>query len=429
MVVTLDLGHSELDRAARCRRAFGRSTPAWRSTTSTRCTSPGGSRPARRPCTSRRRRRDLDRTLPDGRTIRTSRRAGAARGAIAAGATANSRSASASSAARREPASSSPTSASPTARADGGTSWQALYVQPGRSQSGRQQHHARAGRTTRAGSTTRPRGASTWADVAHVRLQLRHPRADLERRRADLRLRLHRANVQLDVPRVTTANGNMYAATGSRHDLYQSTTLTDSPARRRDRRGPLLDEQGAPGLSCTISAHEVAWVATDPTNPEPAVRGGREQHGRRDLRDEQSLGGHGSTWTKLTNPPRTQGHPFNIVVLNDGTLVVSYSGRRAGSPRHSPPVRVSSSAPTAEQPGRTAAPRACSTGRRMSSSIRPTRRRARGWRASSAAGAARQRPRRPVSHDRSRPDLDAHPESRPRHFGDVQSQRLERDLS
>src|SRR5262249_58124602 len=38
--------------------------------------------------------------------------------------------------------------------------------------------------------------------------------------------------------------------------------------------------------------------------------------------------GAASTWTRLTSPPRTEGHPFNIVVLNDGTLVASYSGRR-----------------------------------------------------------------------------------------------------
>jgi hypothetical protein len=43
--------------------------------------------------------------------------------------------------------------------------------------------------------------------------------------------------------------------------------------------------------------------------------------------------GAASTWTKLANPPRTEGHPFNIHVLNDGTLVCTYSGRRnsAGS--------------------------------------------------------------------------------------------------
>ena len=33
-------------------------------------------------------------------------------------------------------------------------------------------------------------------------------------------------------------------------------------------------------------------------------------------------------WTKLANPPRTEGHPWDIKILVDGTLVVSYSARR-----------------------------------------------------------------------------------------------------
>jgi hypothetical protein len=37
--------------------------------------------------------------------------------------------------------------------------------------------------------------------------------------------------------------------------------------------------------------------------------------------------GAGSTWVKLSNPPRTEGHPACIVVLNDGILVCSFSGR------------------------------------------------------------------------------------------------------
>ena len=41
--------------------------------------------------------------------------------------------------------------------------------------------------------------------------------------------------------------------------------------------------------------------------------------------------GTSSTWTKLTVPPRTQGHAYNIYVLNDGTLVASYSARIASS--------------------------------------------------------------------------------------------------
>src|SRR5260370_23943820 len=39
--------------------------------------------------------------------------------------------------------------------------------------------------------------------------------------------------------------------------------------------------------------------------------------------------GTSATWTKLAAPPRTQGHPYNIAVLNDGTLVATYSARVA----------------------------------------------------------------------------------------------------
>src|SRR5262249_39771588 len=41
--------------------------------------------------------------------------------------------------------------------------------------------------------------------------------------------------------------------------------------------------------------------------------------------------GTGSTWTKLAIPPRTQGHAYNIAVLNDGTIVASYSARIAAN--------------------------------------------------------------------------------------------------
>ena len=36
--------------------------------------------------------------------------------------------------------------------------------------------------------------------------------------------------------------------------------------------------------------------------------------------------GAGSTWTRLAAMPRTEGHPFNIVVLNDGTIVATDAG-------------------------------------------------------------------------------------------------------
>ena len=38
--------------------------------------------------------------------------------------------------------------------------------------------------------------------------------------------------------------------------------------------------------------------------------------------------GIASTWNKLPNPPRTEGHPDCIQVLNDGKMVCTFSGRR-----------------------------------------------------------------------------------------------------
>src|SRR5262249_42307077 len=51
--------------------------------------------------------------------------------------------------------------------------------------------------------------------------------------------------------------------------------------------------------------------------------------------------GTASTWTKLPAPPRTQGHPYNIAVLNDGTLVATYSARISGDFQPSSGVFVS----------------------------------------------------------------------------------------
>ncbi|HEY6564738.1 MAG TPA: hypothetical protein VIY86_09600, partial [Pirellulaceae bacterium] len=43
--------------------------------------------------------------------------------------------------------------------------------------------------------------------------------------------------------------------------------------------------------------------------------------------------GNASTWRRLTSPPRTQGHAFRVQVLNDGAVLATFSGRRAGTPQ------------------------------------------------------------------------------------------------
>jgi hypothetical protein len=74
----------------------------------------------------------------------------------------------------------------------------------------------------------------------------------------------------------------------------------------------------------------VYWVALDPTNDErlyaAVVNHGDGLGGiwvTEDISD-----GASSTWQKLSDPPRTEGHPATIIVLNDGKLLTSWSGRR-----------------------------------------------------------------------------------------------------
>ena len=129
------------------------------------------------------------------------------------------------------------------------------------------------------------------------------------------------------------STGISYAAVSSIHDMYQSTHLTDASIDGGSGAVLYSSNEGTTWQILHNFGHPVVWVATDPNNPDRlyasvvnSSSGGI--YVTNDLHD-----GASSVWTHLTNPPRTQGHPFNIQVLNDGTLVATYSGRRAGSPQ------------------------------------------------------------------------------------------------
>ena len=123
----------------------------------------------------------------------------------------------------------------------------------------------------------------------------------------------------------------VYAATSSVHDMYQSTYLTD--ARIDGGTGQVLfsTDGGTTWQLMHDFGHVVTWVEADPNNPSRiyAAVANSTAGGIYVTNDAQD--GAASTWTKLANPPRTEGHAFNIRVLGDGTLVVSYSGRRDAS--------------------------------------------------------------------------------------------------
>jgi len=126
----------------------------------------------------------------------------------------------------------------------------------------------------------------------------------------------------------------MFAATSDVHDMYQSTRLQDNILDATDANGKIIysANNGATWQLLHQFNHPVFWVATDPNNANRMYAsvihygGGAGQGGIWISNDLNNLGS--STWTKLTNPPRTQGHPASIVVLNDGKMVCTFSGRR-----------------------------------------------------------------------------------------------------
>jgi photosystem II stability/assembly factor-like uncharacterized protein len=132
-------------------------------------------------------------------------------------------------------------------------------------------------------------------------------------------------------------NGTLFAGTSNIHDIYQSTRLADNILDANDAYGKVIysTDKGSSWKDIKAFNHPVFWVALDPNNQNTmyasvihyANKAG--QGGIWVTKDLNKL--NAATWTKLPNPPRSEGHPASIVVLNDGNVVCTYSGRRAPS--------------------------------------------------------------------------------------------------
>lgn len=129
-------------------------------------------------------------------------------------------------------------------------------------------------------------------------------------------------------------NGTLYMGTSGVHDMYQSTRLQDNLLDATDVNGKILysTNNGATWQQLHLFNHPVFWIALDPNNPNRAYAsvihysGGTGVGGVYICNNLNLLAS--STWTLLPNPPNTEKHPASLVVLNDGDLVATYSGRR-----------------------------------------------------------------------------------------------------
>ncbi|MFT3703942.1 MAG: T9SS type A sorting domain-containing protein [Agriterribacter sp.] len=146
----------------------------------------------------------------------------------------------------------------------------------------------------------------------------------------------HNANSMYRIVKHNT-NNTMFAATSNIHDMYQSTRLQDNLLDAADAEGKIIysNDNGATWELLHSFGHPVFWLATDPNNANRMYAsvinhsGAGVEGGIWMTNNLNNLGS--STWTKLANPPRTEGHPASIGVLNDGKVVCTYSGRRNNS--------------------------------------------------------------------------------------------------
>jgi len=126
-------------------------------------------------------------------------------------------------------------------------------------------------------------------------------------------------------------DGRLYAATSTVHDLYQSTHLKDATLASGTGHVLVSADKGATWTALWSPGHIVAWLALDPSDPKSmyasvvdSATGG--VYCTHDL-DQ----GTSASWTRLPVPPRTQGHPYDVRVLADGSVLATYSGRIDGT--------------------------------------------------------------------------------------------------
>lgn len=145
----------------------------------------------------------------------------------------------------------------------------------------------------------------------------------------------HTANSSYRIAQLS--NGTLLMGTSNIHDIYQSTYLQDSRLDSNDPNGKIIysTNGGQSWQNLRVFNHPVYWIAIDPNNENIAYASvihyanGSGIGGIYKTENLNLLAS--STWTLLSNPPRTQKHPACIQVLNDGNMVCTYSARRTSA--------------------------------------------------------------------------------------------------
>ncbi|MFN0033849.1 MAG: PKD domain-containing protein [Saprospiraceae bacterium] len=118
-------------------------------------------------------------------------------------------------------------------------------------------------------------------------------------------------------------NQHLFAAVADVNDIYHGYRLLDWTTEWSG--GLVLNSTDGGTTWDTLHnfGHPVVWLEIDKNNPAKIWASVVHHLEGGIFRSDDG----GQTWTKLPAPPRTEGHPYNIVSLPGGGLVVTYSAR------------------------------------------------------------------------------------------------------
>ncbi len=212
---------------------------------------------------------------------------------------------------------------------DGGASWRQAYVNPA--------DQNPAGAKTPKGRAYRGNGAEdtsvwwlTWPDTTTIfasftdMTSLRSTDSGLHWvRDSQNGLTLNTTYQALLAP-----SGTLYAPTSPVHDMYMSYRLTDAQLDKTSGTVMQSADKGAHWTLVHDFGHPVVFLALDPNNTDTMYASVVHHTAGGVFRTTNLSSGASATWTQLPNPSRAEGHPYNIAVLKDGSVVATYSGRR-----------------------------------------------------------------------------------------------------
>lgn len=214
---------------------------------------------------------------------------------------------------------------------DGGTTWKAVYTDPRDvNPSGSATPSRRAYRTNGLENTAV--WHLCWTDSSHIWAgftDIRGIRTTDGGTSWSFDYTGNTSNTTYQV--VRSGDGTLYAASSSIHDMYQSTYLQDSRIDRGSGAVLRSTDNGVNWETIYNAGHPVYWIALDPRNNGRAIASVIHSTEGGIFLTENIAAGTGATWTRLSAPTRTEGHPAQCTILDDGTIVAVYSGRRNSS--------------------------------------------------------------------------------------------------